>query len=304
GEAARHYVRERDDEGDHQDLDQYKRDRTPVDLASGNRRRFAAGDAIEEFPGGRNAAQIEERESKRWMHERRLHVDAEQHAEPDEIDAELFRHRSDQWNDDERQLEEVEEEGQDENQDVDDDQEPELSARKARKQMLDPDMAVDAIEREAEYAGTDQDEDDERRELGRRVHRLLQEREGQAPTRDRHDQCAGRAHGPAFGRRGHTKEDRAQHEEDERERRNKHEGHALGNFRQHPQLGQLVDDGDDERNADSDRHRDDDTLVGGDIWVVFVVIDEPERGGDGRRKNRQCHERAVARHPTRISPRA
>ncbi len=56
---------------------------------------------------------------------------AEQHAEPDEVDAELFRDRPDQRNDDERQLEEVEEERQHEDQDVDDDQEAELAAGQA-----------------------------------------------------------------------------------------------------------------------------------------------------------------------------
>jgi hypothetical protein len=84
------------------------------------------------------------------MHEGRLHVDRQQHAEPDEIDAELFRDRSDQRNDDERQLEEVEEEREHEDQDVDDDQEAELSAGQAGEQMLDPDVAVDAVEGEAE----------------------------------------------------------------------------------------------------------------------------------------------------------
>src|SRR4029434_3000162 len=69
GESSRHCVRERDDEGNHQDLDQHERDRTPVDLASGDRRRFAAGDAIEEFPGGRDAPKIERGETKPRMHD-------------------------------------------------------------------------------------------------------------------------------------------------------------------------------------------------------------------------------------------
>ena len=81
------------------------------------------------------------------MHERGLHVDGEQHAEPDEVDAELVGDRADQRDDDERELEEVEEERQEEDQEVDDDQEAELAAGQAGQQVLDPDVAVDAVER-------------------------------------------------------------------------------------------------------------------------------------------------------------
>ena len=62
------------------------------------------------------------------MHERGLHVDAEHHAEPDQVDAELLRRRPEQRNDDEGELEEVEEEGEHEDEDVDEDQEADLAA--------------------------------------------------------------------------------------------------------------------------------------------------------------------------------
>src|SRR5450432_3223960 len=104
------------------------------------------------------------------MHERRLHVDCEQYAEPDKIDAKLVGDRPDQWNDDEREFKEVEEECQDENQDIDDDEEAELATRQAGEQMLDPDVTVDAIERQAEDARTHQYEDNERRQFGRGIH--------------------------------------------------------------------------------------------------------------------------------------
>ncbi len=41
---------------------------------------------------------------------------AEQHAEPDQVDAELLRCRRQQWHDDEGEFEEVEEERQEEDQ--------------------------------------------------------------------------------------------------------------------------------------------------------------------------------------------
>ena len=71
----------------------------------------------------------------------------EQHAEPDQVDAELVRDRREQRHDDERQLEEVEEEGEHEDQQVDHDQEAELPAGQAGEQVLDPQVAVHAAER-------------------------------------------------------------------------------------------------------------------------------------------------------------
>ena len=62
------------------------------------------------------------------MHERSLHIDRQQYAEPDQVDAEFFRHRAEQRDDDERQLEKVEEEREHEHQDVDHDEETELTA--------------------------------------------------------------------------------------------------------------------------------------------------------------------------------
>ena len=129
---------------------------------------------------------------------------------------------------------------------------PSDAARQARQQMLDPLVAVDTVERQAEHAGADQDEDDERGELRRRLRRLLQQLEIEAPPGQRHDQCAGSAHGAAFGRRRHAQEDRAQHEEDQRQRRNQHERHPLRHPRQQPQFQDAVDDRGEECHADAD----------------------------------------------------
>jgi hypothetical protein len=52
--------------------------------------------------------------------------------------------------DDEREFEEIEEEGQQEDQDVDHDQETDLAARQPGKQMLDPAVSIDAVESQRE----------------------------------------------------------------------------------------------------------------------------------------------------------
>src|SRR5207302_5168384 len=74
---------------------------------------------------------------------RGLHVDAEDHPEPDQVDAEVFGGRPEQRNDDEGEFEEVEEEGEDEDKRVDENQKADLAAGQGGQQMLDPDMAVE-----------------------------------------------------------------------------------------------------------------------------------------------------------------
>ena len=61
-----------------------------------------------------------------------------QHAEPDQVDAELLSHRAQQRHDDEGELEKIEEESQHEGERVDDDKKPDLAARQAGEQALDP----------------------------------------------------------------------------------------------------------------------------------------------------------------------
>src|ERR1700758_3605571 len=95
------------------------------------------------------------------MHERGLHVHAENDAEPDQVDAEMLGGGAEQGNDDEGQLEEVEEEGQHEDEGVDEDEESDLPAGQRHQQMLDPDVPTHAVEGERKDAGADQDEHDE-----------------------------------------------------------------------------------------------------------------------------------------------
>ncbi len=81
------------------------------------------------------------------------------------------------------QLEEVEEEGEEEDQQVHHDEEADLAAGQVGEQMLDPAVAIDAVEGQREDARADEDEDDEGGELGGRIHRLLEQRPGQALAR-------------------------------------------------------------------------------------------------------------------------
>src|SRR5262252_764056 len=112
-EEGRDELRERDHDADHDELQRHPRDRAPVDLRAPHLLR-------------RDAAQVEEREAERRVHEGRLHVHAQQHPEPDEVDAELRRDRREQRDDDERDLEEIQEEGEKEDEDVDEDEEADL----------------------------------------------------------------------------------------------------------------------------------------------------------------------------------
>ena len=112
--------------------------------------------------------------------------DCQQNAEPDQIDAHLVGHGAEQRHDDEGQFEEVQEKGQHEGQDADHDQESQLATWQVDQQMLDPQVAVDAAERQRKHRRAHQDEHHKTRELGGRVHGLLEQRQRQATSHERH----------------------------------------------------------------------------------------------------------------------
>src|SRR5260370_14347138 len=97
------------------------------------------------------------------MHERGLHADAEDHAEPEQVDAEVVRGRCEQRDDDEGKLEEIEEEGEHEHEGVDEYEKPDLTDGQGGQEMFDPDVAVDAIKGQRENPRSDQNEDHEGR---------------------------------------------------------------------------------------------------------------------------------------------
>ena len=142
------HLREHDGQCHHQHLDADKGHGAPIDLAGCDRLDLLSRYLVEIRHFGGNGPQIEQCETERRMHEARLHIDAKKNAEPDQIDAEFVRGRSEQWHDDEGKFEEVEEERQEEDEEVDDNQKSDFAARQRYKQMLNPYVSVDAIERQ------------------------------------------------------------------------------------------------------------------------------------------------------------
>ena len=143
---------ESDHQHDHDRLQSNPGQRAPVDVGALDLLRC-------------DAAQVKQRETERRMHERRLHVDAEHDAEPDQrgIRADhrrqhLLRDRRDHRQDDEGDLEEIEEERQEEDEEVDEDQEAPDAAGQRRQHVLEPDAAGDAEEHHREAGRADQDE--------------------------------------------------------------------------------------------------------------------------------------------------
>src|SRR5262245_47236541 len=187
-EEGGHELRECDHDADHDELQHHPGDRAPVDVR-----------ALHFL--GRDAAQVEEGEAERRMHERGLHVHAQQHAEPDQVDAELRRHRREQRDDDERDLEEVEEEREEEHEHVDEHQEPDLAPGQVQQQLLDPQVAVDAAEHEREDRRADEDEDHHRGDAHGRLRRL----------RDQAAKLADRDRLPQHQREPRVEEDEQRH---------------------------------------------------------------------------------------------
>src|SRR5688572_15032977 len=92
------------------------------------------------------------------MHEARLHVGSEEDAEPDEVDAEGGRSRSQKRNDDEGDFEKVEKECDYEDKDVDENKKANRPAGECGEQTLDPLLAADTLEHQAEGSGAQQNE--------------------------------------------------------------------------------------------------------------------------------------------------
>ena len=161
------------------------------------------------------------------MHERRLHVDAENHAEPDQVDAEFFRHRPEQRDDDEGEFEEVEEEGKNEDKRVDENEEADLAAGEGSQQMLDPYVAVHAVEGQREHACTDQDEYDEGGKLRGRFRGLPDQVPAQPSLGGAENDRAGSAHRATLGGGRDADEDRTEHKEDQEQRRHHYKRRLL-----------------------------------------------------------------------------
>src|SRR5205814_9571276 len=139
--------------------------------------------------------QIEQRKSERWVHERGLHVHAQHHAEPNEIDAEPLRRWSEQRDHDEGDFEEVEEKCEKKNKYIDEDEKTDRTTGQPEQELLDPSVSIDAVEGQREDARADQDEHDEGRQLGCDLRRLARQVPGQPPLDERQNEGAARTHG-------------------------------------------------------------------------------------------------------------
>src|SRR6185437_9014237 len=133
---------EQDQQQHHDDLDDHERYGAPINLPGGDAFRAFAGDTVVVRIARRDRAQVEQGEAEGRMQERGLHVDAENDAEPDQVDAEMFGGGTEQGNDNEGEFEEVEEKGQHEHEGIDEDQEANLAARQRRQQIFDQDMSA------------------------------------------------------------------------------------------------------------------------------------------------------------------
>ena len=247
-----HNLWKADDDADHHDLDNHEWHRAPVDLPRRHPCGADAGDFVDVARLGGHRPQVEQRETKGRVHERGLHVHPEDHAEPDQINSQGLRRSNQQGDDDEREFEEIEEERQQEHQDRHKDQEPGLSARHADQKMLDPDLSIHPVEGERKDPRADQDEHDERRQPGGGFQRLPDHAHVQTTLQRRQQQRPDRPHGPAFRRRCDAKEDRAQHQKDQRQWRDQHHDHLLRKAGHGVHPRRLVDHGVkiDHRNPD------------------------------------------------------
>src|SRR6185312_12548755 len=113
---------------DHDDLDADEWHRPPIDLSGRDLGGELAGYPVEEILLRRDAAQIEECKAEGRVHERGLHVDPEEDAEPDEVDPQLLGRRAKQRDDDEGEFEEIEEECEEEGEELGEDEKPDLTA--------------------------------------------------------------------------------------------------------------------------------------------------------------------------------
>src|SRR5437764_5605914 len=150
------------------------------------------------------------------MHERSLHVHAQQHAEPDQIDADMLGRWPKERNHDEGNLEKIEEECEQENEYVDEDEKSNLPSWQRDQKLLNPFVAVDPVEGQREHARADQDEHDEGRELGGGLGGLARQVPAQASLDERKYQRAACSHGAALGRCGNPDENCPEHEKDQR----------------------------------------------------------------------------------------
>ena len=256
-----HQCRLPDQQGHHHELEDDESNGSFVDLLRGHALDRLFRDFVHVIVAGGHAAQIEQRKPERRRQERSLQVHRDDDAEPDQVDVEFFGHRRQQRHHDEGDLEEVNEEAQRKHQDVHEDEEADLTPRQLVKQMFHPDVSIGRVESERKHGGADQDEHHENGKFGAVLQGLLEHGERETATDQRHDQGTQCAHGTALGRGGNAQKDGAEHQEDQQQRRDQHEGDLLGQTGDQVEAEQLVGQGQRQGKQGTHHHRQDEGLV-------------------------------------------
>ena len=286
-----HHSGEGDHDGDHHDLDAHERHRPPIDLRGFHRLGELARDLIVIRQFGRDRAQEEQREPEGRVHERGLHVHAQDHPEPDQIDPEAFGRGGQERDDDEGQFEEIEEEGEEEHQERHNDQKADLATGKRGEQMLDPQMPVYPVEGQREHPRAQKDEHHEGRKPRGRRQRLTDHIHRKAFFHEGQNQRPDSPHRAALGGRCHAEEDRPQHEEDQRQRRDQHDDHLLCESRHQVDFQRLIQkcEAIDQRNRK--RRGQNPRIIRIVVGLEVAFAEEEHRPPQCQRDEKRCHAR-------------
>ena len=136
------------------------------------------------------------------MHKTGLHVDAQQHAEPHQVNAQLGGHRTQQRQDDEGDFEKVEKKCQEEDENIDGNQKADLSAGQPGEHVLHPACAVNALKNKREHPRANQDEHHHGGQAHGACHGVPDERAAQALVHGCQQQGTHHTHRTGFSRCG------------------------------------------------------------------------------------------------------
>ena len=138
-----------------------------------------------------------------------------------------------------------------------------MTARQARQQMLNPNVAIHTLECQAENSGANQDEQHEARQLHGGVHGLTHEFHVNAIASHGHDQGTYGTHGATFCGGCNAQENGPKHQENKCQRRNEHKSHALCHVGQQAHFGHFVEKRSKEGKTHTHTHRDHDGFICG-----------------------------------------
>ena len=109
--------------------------------------------------------------------------------------------------------------------------------------MFHPDMTIHTLEHQTETGRANQNEQHKAGQFGGGGQRLFEQGIAESTANCGHDDGAQGTHGTAFGGGGDAQEDRAQHQEDQQQGGDQHEGDTFSHVGEPAQACRLVDDG-------------------------------------------------------------